>query len=200
MPVLGEVTANGDHPPSIFGLRAFGSPVSRAAKRTAPTGSGTVPRPSPRARLEALWKQEGAKCCQFLRNPAHAVRGAGGFKWRKCRRKTEPSAVAHGLFGTAHNLKVVGSNPTPATKFPNVIKRLSAALRGGVCVSATRGSTVEARGAEVLHVGAKTSSVRLYASSTLSRTSWSVGGRDRHRPPVRMPRRVASWGGRWATI
>ena len=131
MPVLAEVTANGDHPPSIFGLRAFGSPVSRAAKRTAPTGSGTVPRPSPRARLEALWKQEGAKCCQFLRNPAHAVRRAGGFKWRKCRRKTEPSAVVHGLFGTAHNLKVVGSNPTPATKFLRHIKRLRAALRGG---------------------------------------------------------------------
>ena len=52
----------------------------------------------------------------------------------------------------AHNLKVVGSNPTPATKSIRVIKRLCAALRGGVCVSAARGSTVEARGAEVLHI------------------------------------------------
>src|SRR6056297_2305002 len=50
----------------------------------------------------------------------------------------------------AHNLKVVGSNPTPATNILRVFKRLSAALRGGVCVSNTRGSTVEARGAEVL--------------------------------------------------
>ena len=48
-----------------------------------------------------------------------------------------------------HNLKVVGSNPTPATKKYRVVKRLSAALRGGVCVSSSRGSTVEARGDEV---------------------------------------------------
>ena len=50
----------------------------------------------------------------------------------------------------AHNLKVTGSNPVPATKFLRVIKRLSAALRGGLRVSKTRGSTVEARGREVL--------------------------------------------------
>ena len=49
----------------------------------------------------------------------------------------------------AHNLKVVGSNPIPATKSLHHIKRFSAALRGGVCVCSTRGSTVEARGAEV---------------------------------------------------
>ena len=52
----------------------------------------------------------------------------------------------------AHNLKVVGSNPTPATNFIPVYKRLDAALRGGFCVSNTRGSTVEARGREVLHI------------------------------------------------
>ena len=34
----------------------------------------------------------------------------------------------------AHNLKVAGSNPAPATKFLRVIKRLNAALRGGVRV------------------------------------------------------------------
>lgn len=44
----------------------------------------------------------------------------------------------------------------PATKFYRFIKRLNAALRGGVCVSTTRGSTVEARGAELLHITAKT--------------------------------------------
>ena len=43
----------------------------------------------------------------------------------------------------AHNLKVVGSNPTPATKFLCAIKCLYAALRGGVYVSEARGSTVE---------------------------------------------------------
>jgi len=36
-----------------------------------------------------------------------------------------------------------------------VIKCLNAALRGGVCVSKTRGSTVEAREREVLHATAK---------------------------------------------
>jgi hypothetical protein len=52
-----------------------------------------------------------------------------------------------------HNLKVVGSNPTPATRFFCGINRLSAALRGGVCVSTARGSTVEARGCAVPRIG-----------------------------------------------
>ena len=34
----------------------------------------------------------------------------------------------------AHNLKVTGSNPVPATKKLKYIKCLCAALRGGVCV------------------------------------------------------------------
>ena len=55
----------------------------------------------------------------------------------------------------AHNLKVTGSNPVPATKKLRVIKRLHAALRGGVCVCKTRGSTVEARGREVLRADAQ---------------------------------------------
>ena len=55
----------------------------------------------------------------------------------------------------AHNLKVVGSNPTPATKILRVIRCLNAALRGGVCVCANRGSTVEARGCEVLRADAR---------------------------------------------
>jgi hypothetical protein len=50
----------------------------------------------------------------------------------------------------AHNLKVTGSNPVPATKSRRVTNRLQAALRGGFCVSKTRGSTVEARRREVL--------------------------------------------------
>ena len=52
----------------------------------------------------------------------------------------------------AHNLKVVGSNPTPATKSAKLIKDLHAALRGGVCVSSACGSTVEASAGEVLHI------------------------------------------------
>ena len=56
----------------------------------------------------------------------------------------------------AHNRKVTGSNPVPATSFTRFTKRLHAALRGGFCVSKTRGSTVEARGREVLGNKAKT--------------------------------------------
>jgi hypothetical protein len=59
------------------------------------------------------------------------------------------------LFDTAHNLKVTGSNPVPATNFLRATKRLHAALRGGLRVSKTRGSTVEASGREVLRGDAK---------------------------------------------
>jgi len=63
---------------------------------------------SRRAAVEALWKQEGAKCCRFLRNPAHGTRTAVGFKRRKCRKNTQTSAIVHGLFDTTHNLKFTG--------------------------------------------------------------------------------------------
>jgi len=99
--------------------------------------------------VEALWKQEGAKCCQFVRNSAHGARGAVGFKRLKCRSNTQTSAVVHSSFDTAHNLKVTGSNPVPATKKLHHIKRLKASLTGGFLRSNTRGSTVEARGDEV---------------------------------------------------
>ena len=71
----------------------------------------------------------------------------------------------------AHNLKVAGSNPAPATKIPRGIKGLSAALRGGVCVSNTRGSTVEAREREVLRDDAQpeTAHSALSGPSTASR-------------------------------
>ena len=116
-----------------------------------------LPRPSPHAHVEALWKQEGTKCCQFLRNLAHGPRRAGRPKWRKCRRDTQTSTIVRGSFETTHNLKVVGSNPTPATKFNHNIKDLNAAPRGGVRVSTTRGSTVEARGGETPRAIAKRS-------------------------------------------
>lgn len=44
---------------------------------------------------------------------------------------------------------------SPRNQFTRVPKRLHAALTGGVCVCAGRGSTVEARGREVLHIAAK---------------------------------------------
>ena len=84
-----------------------------------------LPRPSHGAEAEALWKQEGAKYCRFLRNPAHGTRTAVGFKWRKCRKNTQTSAIVHGSLDTTHNLKVVGSNPTPAT---NIFKFVDFAL------------------------------------------------------------------------
>ena len=60
----------------------------------------------------------------------------------------------------AHNLKVVGSNPTPATKFTRHFKCLRAALAGGFLRSSTRGSTVEARGREILRKLPRRVSVR----------------------------------------
>ena len=98
------------------------------------TGSDVLlPRPSPDAHAEALWKQEGTKCCQFLRNRAHGGRGAGGAKWRKCRSNTQRSEIVHGPVGTTHNLKVVSSNLTPATKLTKHIRYLRSAPRGAFC-------------------------------------------------------------------
>ena len=74
---------------------------------------------------EALWKQEGAKCCQFLRNRAQGAPREADSKWRKCRRNTQTSAIVHGSFATTHNLKVTGSNPVPATKSLNKTKELN---------------------------------------------------------------------------
>ena len=95
------------------------------------SASGRSPPPDGRATgksgfrpLEALWKQEGAKCCQFLRNRAYGSRGAGLSNWRKCRRNTQPGAIVHGPFDTTHNLKVVGSNPTPQPQNSTKYQRL----------------------------------------------------------------------------
>ncbi len=79
----------------------------------------------------------------------------------------------------SHSLRVVGSNPTPATKFLRVIIRLRAALRGGVCVSSAVGSTAEARRAEVLHIKAKTWTVSLCNSSRSAERDGGVACRDR---------------------
>lgn len=102
--------------------------------------------------LEAWWKHEGENRCAIPTDRAKRGLACGVGKCRKLRKNSRFRAIVHGSFGTAHNLKVRGSNPLPATKIYRVVKRLRAALRGGVCVSTTRGSTVEARGNEVLHV------------------------------------------------
>jgi hypothetical protein len=65
---------------------------------------------------------------------------------------------------SAHNLKVTGSNPVPATKSLQYIKTLRPAKTRGFCMSKTRGSTVEARGGEVLHITAKLSFAEIAAS------------------------------------
>jgi hypothetical protein len=47
--------------------------------------------------------------------------------------------------GHPHNLKVVGSNPTPATKLRRQVKDLVASPIWGLCLEPAPGSTVEAR-------------------------------------------------------
>jgi len=59
----------------------------------------------------------------------------------------------------AHNLKVVGSNPTPETRKYGVISYLQSAPRGAFCVAITPGSTAEARASGVIGNKAKTGSI-----------------------------------------
>jgi hypothetical protein len=67
--------------------------------------------------LEALWKHEAEKRCAILTDRAKPGRFAGIGKCRKLRKNSRLRVIVHGSFDTTHNLKVVGSNPTPATKF-----------------------------------------------------------------------------------
>jgi len=83
---------------------------------------------------------------------------APGLKQRQCPFARVGRHLYAATRGTTHSSKNRNRElRAPATKIPRVIKRLGAALRGGVCVSSTRGSTVEARGAEVLHIASKSS-------------------------------------------
>jgi hypothetical protein len=77
-----------------------------------------------------------------------AIRKAGGRS-----RAWEPahSAVTEGYNGSIRPAVRSKPNPTPATKSSRFINCLNAALRGGVRVSNSRGSTVEARGSESGH-------------------------------------------------
>ncbi len=75
--------------------------------------------------LEALWKHEAEKRCAIPTDRAKANLASGIGKCRKLRKNSRYSAIVHGSFDTAHNLKVVGSNPTPATKFLKHINGLN---------------------------------------------------------------------------
>jgi hypothetical protein len=52
-------------------------------------------------------------------------------------------------YAQSHNLKVVGSNPTPATKLCRQVKDLVAFSFLRLCSELASGSTVEARGNEI---------------------------------------------------
>jgi hypothetical protein len=67
--------------------------------------------------LEALWKQEGRNGRGFSGNGAKVAESGNLDKGRKCRGHSKTSESNRSRLPSTHNLKVVGSNPTPATKF-----------------------------------------------------------------------------------
>lgn len=67
--------------------------------------------------MEAWWKHEGKNRCAILTIRAQATHPDPARNWRKARKNSGYYAIVHGSFDTTHNLKVVGSNPTPATIF-----------------------------------------------------------------------------------
>ena len=90
------------------------------------SASGRAPPPDGRATgksglgpLEALWKHEAEKRCAIPTDRAKRSLGSGIGKYRKLRKNSRFRVIVHGSFDTTHNLKVVGSNPTPATKSIN---------------------------------------------------------------------------------
>jgi hypothetical protein len=106
-----------------------------------------------------LWRATHNPDASFSGFGPEGLRVKNHVKTMSCRERSFRATSQN--FDASHNLKVVGSNPTPATKIHRVIKRLRAALRGGVCVSSARGSTVEARRTEVLHATAKNPDMHL---------------------------------------
>jgi hypothetical protein len=72
--------------------------------------------------LEALWKHAAEKRCAIPTDRAQRGFACGIGKCRKLRKNSRFRVIVHGSFDTTHNLKVVGSNPTPATKSPSNIK------------------------------------------------------------------------------
>jgi hypothetical protein len=73
--------------------------------------------------LEALWKHEAEKRGAIPIDRAKPGRFTGIGKCRKLRKNSRFRVIVHGSFVTTHNLKVVGSNPTPATKLTDKISK-----------------------------------------------------------------------------
>ncbi|MCM8625169.1 hypothetical protein, partial [Accumulibacter sp.] len=67
--------------------------------------------------MEALWKQEGESRGVSLRKSECGASRFKSTKALKMRRKKQICVFLRNRFPATHNLKVVGSNPTPATKF-----------------------------------------------------------------------------------
>ena len=66
----------------------------------------------------------------FFESLARTRSRAVARNWRKLRNNSRFGAIVHGSFDTAHNLKVVGSNPATATKKLNSINALRQLDRG----------------------------------------------------------------------
>jgi len=66
------------------------------------------------------------------------------------RKKSKFCAVSRSLSPGAHNLKVIGSNPIPATKLRRQVKDLAAFSFLRLCCDPAPGSTVEARGSVIV--------------------------------------------------
>ena len=93
------------------------------------TDDGRATGKSFRHPMEAWWKHEGKNRCAILTICARAALADPAHNWRKPRNNSRFRAIVHGSFDTTHNLKVVGSNPTPATKLSCEISNTYAALR-----------------------------------------------------------------------
>ena len=109
------------------------------------TDDGRATGKSFRHPLEAWWKHEGENRCAILTIRAQFGLVALSRNWQDMRKKTRFVAPDRVSFDTTHNLKVVGSNPTPATSFIQRSQDVTSRPPGGVLLCATRGSTVEAR-------------------------------------------------------
>src|SRR4030088_2729125 len=75
--------------------------------------------------VEALWKQEGENRGVNLRNGQWGTRLTKSTNSLTIRRKRKFDEIVRNRFDTTHNLKVIGSNPIPATKKTRWISRLA---------------------------------------------------------------------------
>ena len=85
----------------------------------------------------------------------------------------------------SHNLKVVGSNPTPATKLRRQVKDLAALSFSRLCLVPASGSTVEARGSVIV---GKSRGWRVAATTNLDTNGKDAAvAASRARPPSESP-------------